>query len=208
MTLHDVLKSTIGQKDQYKGLFQIWSSIFQIQRPRRILTSADGRGDGELESNPEGGGGGDLVAMSDMSLGTRMSNILQVVQSNGDYERLMNGVYENFLGQKFSDNTMLGTAESLDWFSYSDRIQRMIQQLQNYQIYPYLPFGFVVWHFNFGSLSWPQLQFPSKGFEVSFSVSIQFFIFPYSLEIILHSPVSLSWFVRSNWKGNNNNISK
>lgn len=163
MTLHDVLKSTIGQKDQNKGLFQIWSSIFQIQRPRRILTS-------DVEENKDNNlasGGGDMVAMSDMSLATRMSNVLQVVQSNGDYERLTQGVYENFLTQKFSDNTMQGTAESIDWFSYSDRIQRMIHQLQNYQIYPYLPFGFVIWHFNFGSLSWPQLHFPSKGFEVS-----------------------------------------
>lgn len=162
MTLHDVLKSTIGQKDQYKGLFQIWSSIFQIQRPRRILTAS--------EENPEAGGDG-LVSMSDMSLSTRMDNILQVVQSNGDYDRLMQGVYENFLVQKFSDNTMLGTAESIDWFSYSDRIHRMINQLQNYQIYPYLPFGFVVWHFNFGSLNWPQLHYPSKGFEVSWRKS-------------------------------------
>lgn len=167
MALHDVLKSTIGQKDQYKGLFQIWSNIFQIQRPRRILTATE---DSSVEGSGGGGdgaGGGDVVAMSDMSLATRMDNILQVVQSNGDYDRLMQGVYENFLTQKFSDNTMVGTAESIDWFSYSDRIHRMINQLQNYQIYPYLPFGFVVWHFNFGSLSWPQLHYPGKGFEVS-----------------------------------------
>lgn len=160
MALHDVLKSTIGQKDQYKGLFQIWSAIFQIQRPRRILTSTEGPAAEDV-------GGGTTVAMSDMSQGTRMSNILEVVQSNGDYDRLMQGVFENFLSQKFSDNTMVGTAESVDWFTYTDRIQRMIHQYQNYQIYPYLPFGFVVWHFNFGSLTWPQLHYPSKGFEVS-----------------------------------------
>lgn len=162
MALHDVLKSTIGQKDQYKGLFQIWSAVFQIQRPRRILTT-----NGSEEAATAEESSGSMVAMSDMSMATRMSNILEVVQSNGDYDRLMQGVFENFLGQKFSDNTMLGTAESVDWFSYTDRIQRMIHQYQNYQIYPYLPFGFVLWHFNFGSLSWPQLHYPSKGFEVS-----------------------------------------
>lgn len=162
MTLHEVLKSTIGQKDQYKGLFQIWSAIFHIQRPKRILTAS-----ATTEDPNESDGGQGAIGMSDMSLATRMENILQVVQSNGDYDRLMQGVYENFLTQKFSDMTMRGVAESMDWFSNSDRIHRMINQLQNYQIYPYLPFGFVVWHFNFGSLSYPQLHYPGKGYEVS-----------------------------------------
>lgn len=161
LTLHEVLKSTMGEKDHNKGLFQIWSSIFQIQRPRRILTASNGLLDTEDDQQQH-----QSVAMSDMSLATRMQNVLQVVQSNGDYERLMQGVHENFLTQKFSDNTMTGTAEAMDWFGYTDRIQRTINQHQNYNIYPYLPYGFVVWHFNFGSLSWPTLTFPSKGFEV------------------------------------------
>lgn len=79
----------------------------------------------------------------------------------------MNGVYENYLTQKMPDPNMTGICEANEWFCFSDRIQRFINQRQNYSVYSYLQFGFVVWHFLFASLAWPKIIFPTKGFEVS-----------------------------------------
>lgn len=74
LTLIDVLKSNIGQKDRHKGLFGVWGSIFQIQRPRKMLTEGDVA---DLQ----------IVSMTDTSIKTRMKNVLDVVHMGGDYER-------------------------------------------------------------------------------------------------------------------------
>ena len=108
-----------------------------------------------------------MVTLTDMSASTRMSTVLQVVQMAGDYERLTQGVYENYLHQKMPDADMCGVAEATEWFSFNDRLQRTINQLQNYAIYPYLAYAFVMWHYLFATLAWPKINFPSKGYEVS-----------------------------------------
>ncbi|XP_050076845.1 chromosome transmission fidelity protein 18 homolog [Anopheles maculipalpis] len=153
--LTDVLKCNVGQKDRHKGLFSIWSSIFQITRPKKTIT---------FDPNATVT---EMVTLTDMSASTRMSNVLQVVTMAGDYERLMQGVYENYLHQKMPDADMCGVAEATEWFSFNDRLQRTVNQLQNYAIYPYLAYAFVMWHYLFATLAWPKINFPSKGFEHS-----------------------------------------
>lgn len=62
---------------------------------------------------------------------------------------------------------MNGVCDATEWFCFTDKIQRFIGQSQNYVIYPYLQYGFVVWHFIFAKLNaWPKINFPSKGYEV------------------------------------------
>lgn len=80
--------------------------------------------------------------------------------------RLLTGVYENYLKQKMPDPNMTGVAEANEWFCFSDRIQQYINQHQNYSVYPYLQFGFVVWHFLFASMAWPKIHFPNQSYEV------------------------------------------
>lgn len=65
------------------------------------------------------------------------------------------------------DPNMNGIVEAIQWFSFSDQIINMINHLQNYSIYSYLQYGFVVWHLLFGSLSRPKIMFPNRGYEVS-----------------------------------------
>lgn len=151
--LTDVLKCNVGQKDRQKGLFSIWSSIFQIQRPKKTITA-----DPDATVT-------DVVTLTDMSAATRMSNVLEVITMAGDYERLMQGVYENYLHQKMPDADMCGVAEATEWFCFNDRLQRTLHQLQNYAIYPYLSYAFVMWHYLFATMAWPKINFPSKGYE-------------------------------------------
>ncbi|XP_055590916.1 chromosome transmission fidelity protein 18 homolog [Uranotaenia lowii] len=156
LRLTDVLKCNVGQKDRHKGLFGIWSSIFQIQRPRKTLVEADSATSSES-----------IVTLTDMSPATRMANILDVLHMAGDYDRLMQGVFENYLHQRMPDPNMAGAAEAGSWFCFNDRIQQQVNHLQNYSIYPYLTYAFVMWHYLFAGLAWPKINFPSKGFENS-----------------------------------------
>ncbi|KAG5674297.1 hypothetical protein PVAND_004275 [Polypedilum vanderplanki] len=156
ITLFEVLKSTIGQKDQHKTLFNVWSSIFQIQRPKKIIKQS--------ETNDQR----EVVTMSDMmSLKRRMTHILDMVSSCGEYEKLWTGIFENFPKQNYSDSKLDNLVESASWFCFNDCLQNKINSLQNYIIYPYLQFAFAAWHFNFSTMKFPQITYPHKQFEVS-----------------------------------------
>lgn len=163
LTLLDVMRSNIGQKDQHKNLFNVWASIFQIQRPKKVIksNSADQQ----------------VVGMSDMSANTRMDYVLRCVNSCGEYDRLIQGVFENFLKQKMQDTNLEGVVEANRWFCFDDRVQSKINRLQNYSIYPYLVYGFVSWHFSFSSMAYPHITYPQKQYEVSQKASTTKLIF-------------------------------
>uniref|UniRef100_A0A1A9WUS4 Chromosome transmission fidelity protein 18 homolog n=1 Tax=Glossina brevipalpis TaxID=37001 RepID=A0A1A9WUS4_9MUSC len=74
-TLRDVLNNNLGQKDRHQGLFEVWNSIFKIERSKKQLI--------ETTSNKEA-----LITMTDMSTATRARQVLSAVHSGGDYERV------------------------------------------------------------------------------------------------------------------------
>lgn len=90
LTLLDVLRTNVGQKDQQRGLFAVWQSVFQIRRPQKTVVD-DEMPVGEEGAGGAGGGsdrdGGQMVAMTDMSSRTRWQNVLDAVHMGGDYER-------------------------------------------------------------------------------------------------------------------------
>ncbi|KAL7742068.1 hypothetical protein ACLKA6_018315 [Drosophila palustris] len=155
MTLQDVLNNNLGQKDRHQGLFDVWGAVFRIQRPKKQLQQSNS-GNGEETTQ---------VTMTNMSVGTRVRNVLDVVHSSGDYERLTQGVYENYLQQRMPDPNFTGICEAMQWFCFSDMLQHQISRQQNYSVYPYLQYGFVVWHLLFATLAWPKIAFPTRGFE-------------------------------------------
>ncbi|EDV57669.1 chromosome transmission fidelity protein 18 homolog [Drosophila erecta] len=154
LTLQDVLNNNLGQKDRHQGLFAVWDAIFRIQRPRKTLQTDANKVDEPAQ-----------VTMTNTSVTTRVRNVLEVVHSSGDFERLTQGVYENYLQQKMPDPNFTGVCEALKWFCFTDSLQHQISRQQNYSVYPYLQYGFVVWHLLFATLAWPKIAFPTRGFE-------------------------------------------
>lgn len=80
--------------------------------------------------------------------------------------RLINGVFENYLGQR-ADGNFFAIVEAGEWFCFTDMLHTQIQTIQNYTVYPYLPYGFAAWHLLFAGISWPKITFPTQGFEVN-----------------------------------------
>lgn len=154
ITLSDVYRSNIGQKDMQKGLFTVWSDIFSIERAKVKFS-------GVKTVNEE-----DKKKDYDMSYRARMQKILGVVQSFGDYERLAQGVFENYPQMQIKEASLIGLCEALNWFCYTDKINKSIMSEQNYSLTPYLPYAFVVWHFQFSSLTYPKIKYPNEGYEV------------------------------------------
>lgn len=132
-----------------KGLFQIWNEIFQIQR---------------IKPNEWDRGVINVIP----SLEQRMSQILKTVNCFGEYDKLVMGVFENYPQvNTIKDFRMESVCEGLDWFVFTDLMNRSIYSQQNFVLLPYLQYSFVVWHFLFGNLGQPKLIYPKADFEVS-----------------------------------------
>lgn len=80
LELADVLRSNIGQKDKQKGLFEIWSAVFQIKRVKQgmdAVLSADGNN--TVAEAP--------ITQLDTTLRARVDHVLDVVHLGGDNDR-------------------------------------------------------------------------------------------------------------------------
>ncbi|XP_066259755.1 chromosome transmission fidelity protein 18 homolog [Euwallacea similis] len=140
--LTDIHKASVGQKDMQKGLFTVWQDIFQIKRVK----------------NANGG-------LSLPNMKHRMQNVLNVISSFGDHERVAQGVYENFPLLQAKEKDLESASCGLDWFCLNDLFTKYIYSEQNYSLTAYLNYAFVVWNFVFASTQKPKLNFPSAGYE-------------------------------------------
>ena len=86
----DVYKTNVGNKDSTKSHFSVWEELFQIPRSSG---SNKRKHDGKSEENCA-------------ALNARFKNSLHMAQSCGDYEKLQQGVFENYLTIKFKDAKM------------------------------------------------------------------------------------------------------
>ncbi|XP_026480054.1 chromosome transmission fidelity protein 18 homolog [Ctenocephalides felis] len=167
LRIMDVYKSNIGQKDMQKGMFAVWKDIFQIRRPTRGLTDNSNKNNVMNENEePDNEMSFNASQAADMSAATRMKYVLDTMYSVGDYERLMQGVYENYLSMRQPDPDMIGVCDATQWFCFCDQVLHVVNTTQNYSTYGYLPYAFAAWHLQFASLAWQKVQFPNKGFEV------------------------------------------
>ncbi|KAL6110944.1 chtf18 [Pungitius sinensis] len=141
---------SVGQKDQNKGLFHLWQGIFQLQRPKRKRI-----GEGFDEAPGSGGGA------------QRFQHILHLASSSGEYEKVSQGLYENYLSMRVRDPNLHGVCEALDWLSFSDRLNHVILHGQNFTLMRYLPFLSVTFHFLFAHMHVPRIIYPHSQYEAS-----------------------------------------
>ena len=145
----DVAKINLGTKDSQKSSLKVLDEIFFIPR-----------GANENESK-----------QTVSSPAQRFRIILRSVQSCGEYDRVVAGVFENYINMKFKDNAMENVVKGLDWFSDFDLLHSEMLHSQVYSIMAYLPFTLVLAHFMFASTVKQRVTFPSQAYEVSTKLS-------------------------------------
>ncbi|XP_051559515.1 chromosome transmission fidelity protein 18 homolog isoform X2 [Myxocyprinus asiaticus] len=141
----------VGLKDQNKGLFSVWQEIFQLPRLKRKRIGGDPFG-GFDEAGPKDGV-------------QRLQHILHVVSSNGEHEKLTQGLYDNFLSMKLKDPGMLGVCAGLDWLCFSDLLNECVLHGQNYSLMRYLPFLPAAFHHLYAANSVPRISYPHSHYE-------------------------------------------
>lgn len=127
----------------------MWTAIFQIPKSYKNIANFDGRSEIPIASN----------------LSLRMKNVMDAVCMHNEYEKLMQGVFENYL--HFRVAGVEGAIEILNWFSFNDKLLYQINKEQTYGTYMYLPFAFASWHLSLSSLSWPKINYPNKSYEIT-----------------------------------------
>ncbi|RZB40936.1 chromosome transmission fidelity protein 18 -like, partial [Asbolus verrucosus] len=142
VNLSDVYKANVGQKDMQKGLFSVWQDIFFIERPK---AGSDHKQEHTLKDRTE--------------------KVLNSVSSFGDYDKIAQGIFENYPHMKYKNSNLNSTCQALDWFCYGDVLSNDIHSSQNYSLSSYLQYASVAWHFVFSSRSWQKLQYPNVGYE-------------------------------------------
>lgn len=135
VTLEQVLNIN-HSKDVNKGLFQVWSDIFHLQRNKdKTFPTTEER-----------------------------SLKIQLATSHFDFDKLSAGVFENYVRLSSVKDNIKSAKKALEWFSWTDMLDKQIHQSQNFQLSGYLTWGFVQWHFTFANLpnSHNQPSFPKK----------------------------------------------
>uniref|UniRef100_A0A146VUQ8 Chromosome transmission fidelity protein 18 homolog n=1 Tax=Fundulus heteroclitus TaxID=8078 RepID=A0A146VUQ8_FUNHE len=145
-----IQRVSVGQKDQNKGLFYLWQEIFQLPRTKRKRI-------GEAFEEAPGSGGGFQ----------RFQHILHLASSSGEYEKVSQGLYENYLSMRVRDPNLQSVCEALDWLTFSDRLTQTILHGQNFTLMRYLPFLSVTFHFLFAHTHVPRISYPHSQHEAS-----------------------------------------
>jgi chromosome transmission fidelity protein 18 len=121
LTSYDVHKSFVGSKDETKSHFSVWQELFQMPRPtkRKYVNLAK---DNEVEQEE-----------NCAALDVRFKNILRSVMANGDYEKLQQGIFENYLEIKFKDSRLQNVVRGQEHLLFYDVVQQQIMHSQNYR---------------------------------------------------------------------------
>uniref|UniRef100_A0A8C3X7M3 Chromosome transmission fidelity protein 18 homolog n=1 Tax=Catagonus wagneri TaxID=51154 RepID=A0A8C3X7M3_9CETA len=158
LSVQAVQTTRVGLKDQRKGLFSVWQEVFQLPRAQRRHMGQDLTlptptlllGDGHT-------GLGSLATASQ-----QFYHILHAAASTGEHEKVVQGLFDNFLRLRLRDSSLGTVCEALDWLAFDDLLGRAAHHGQNFQLLRYPPFLPPAFHLLFATSHVPRIAYPSS----------------------------------------------
>ncbi|KAL1779223.1 chromosome transmission fidelity protein 18-like isoform X1 [Sigmodon hispidus] len=165
LNVRDVQTTHVGLKDQRKGLFSVWQDIFQLPRPQRRLVGQDLILPTHALLLSDGDKGSLTLASQ------RFYHILRVTTSAGEHEKVVQGLFDNFLRLRLRDSSLGTVCCALDWLAFDDMLEQAAHHGQSFQLLRYLPFLPAAFHVLFASSHVPRITFPSSQQEAQTRMS-------------------------------------
>lgn len=155
LLISDISGMEIGMKDVQKTLFAVWIEIFYISKKKMKVP--------KMLSYLEN----EVVKSNDSSVKFRFSKVLNSVQTCSEYEKVLSGLFENYLKIKFKDAHMEAIWQGPQWLCFADIIQQEVSHAQLYTLMSYLPYCAVAFHMLYGCSTYPQISYPYSAYECS-----------------------------------------
>uniref|UniRef100_A0AC11EUU1 Chromosome transmission fidelity factor 18 n=1 Tax=Ovis aries TaxID=9940 RepID=A0AC11EUU1_SHEEP len=164
LSVQAVQSTRIGLKDQRKGLFSVWQEVFQLPRAQRRRVGQDSTLPTHmLLLGDRLSGSGPLAAEAPLTTAAqRFYHILHVAASAGEHEKVVQGLFDNFLRLRLRDSSLGAVCTALDWLAFDDLLGRAALHGQSFQLMRYLPFLLPAFHLLFASSHVPRITFPSS----------------------------------------------
>ncbi|XP_006873987.1 PREDICTED: chromosome transmission fidelity protein 18 homolog [Chrysochloris asiatica] len=160
LSVRAVQTTRVGLKDQRKGLFTVWQEVFQLPRAQRRRVGQDLAV--PAHTLPTGDLGPCVTDVALTSVSQRFHRVLHVAASAGEHEKVVQGLYDNFLRLRLRDPTLGAVCTALDWLAFDDLLARAALHGQSFQLLRYPPFLPAAFHLLFAAVHVPQLIFPSS----------------------------------------------
>uniref|UniRef100_A0A2I3GTW6 Chromosome transmission fidelity protein 18 homolog n=1 Tax=Nomascus leucogenys TaxID=61853 RepID=A0A2I3GTW6_NOMLE len=156
LSVGDVQATRVGLKDQRRGLFSVWQEVFQLPRAQRRRVGQDPAPPADILLL----GDGDVGSLTSAS--QRFYRVLHATASAGEHEKVVQGLFDNFLRLRLRDSSLGAVCAALDWLAFDDLLAGAAHHSQSFQLLRYPPFLPVAFHVLFASSHTPRITFPSS----------------------------------------------
>ncbi|KAK4798444.1 hypothetical protein SAY86_030770 [Trapa natans] len=136
----DISSQVVGRKDMSKSIFNVWKEIFQKKKFKNKKTSN----------------------LDQSSVSREFDFLYSLISSCGDYDLIMDGVYENFLHQQYHDPSMKKTVSCLNRVGESDLIHQCIMRSQHMHLQVYQPPIVIAVHHLIAQVPKPNIEWPKS----------------------------------------------
>ncbi|KXS21818.1 P-loop containing nucleoside triphosphate hydrolase protein [Gonapodya prolifera JEL478] len=193
LTTEDLRKYGAG-KDSERSLFGVWEDVFTVPSAKQNRSEIAGRTG--LEGRAVSGAGGKGKESSELKF---VSRVTRSAESNGEYDRLIQGIFENYPHMRTTDVSTEPSDSRLvrasDWLAFYDAahggrigVQAEMEMLR------YAPFAVAAFHGMFAVVQKPKLMYPRMDYEAYLATKI-------SEEIVQTLASRMSPVARRPWAG-------
>ncbi|KAF9962640.1 hypothetical protein BGZ72_000060 [Mortierella alpina] len=152
LTMEALNKATIGRKDQSKSLFSVWEELFQAPYARKARSALK-----VMEEGREG------LVKDDSN--TYVSRMVSLIHTNGEYDKLVQGCFENYPSMVFHDVAMSKVVECGDWLAFYDQLNARVSSNFEYEVGGYIAYALVNFHRFFAGSVRQKIEYPRKDYE-------------------------------------------
>ncbi|KAJ6945543.1 hypothetical protein NC651_000565 [Populus alba x Populus x berolinensis] len=134
----EISSQVVGRKDMSRSVFDIWKEIFQKRKMKQDRKSKGSCG----------------------SMSNEFDSLLSLVSNRGDYDVILDGIYENILQLQYHDPVMQKTVKCFNSLGVSDVIHQYIMRSQQMHLYAYQPCIAISVHQQVAQIQKPNIEWP------------------------------------------------